>query len=382
MKLGFISTYFYPFTGGAEANCYYLAKELAKKHEVHIFTSDRKSKTIINKKEEKIFEINIHRSKTLFRYKYYFAFYPSLLKNLLKQDLDIIHVHSLGFIWHDICLIIKKLYSPKTKILITPHGPFMALKHYPIWQRIIKHLVITEIKLIKNIYDKTIQVNPKQYLWLEKDYKFKNNKIVYIPNGIEKVSFKKLDIDSFQKQYRLKDKFIITFIGRLSRYKGVQNILQILAEIVKEKRNLMFLIIGEDAGYYKNLQSIVNKNNLKNNVLFLNKLNDEEKFKALQLSEIFILPSEWEAFGITILEAMSKENAIISTNTEGGNFLVSENNGLLYKFNDIMSLKKYLRTLIFDNKLRKNMQKNNLKKAKEFTWDKIVLKLEGEYKKL
>ena len=138
MKIGFITTYFYPFTGGAEANCYYLAKELSKDHEVHIFTSDRKDNRIIKNKEEKLDNLNIHRSRTLFRYRYYFAFYPSLLINLLKYNLDIIHVHSLGFLWHDKGIFIKKLFSPKTKFIITPHGPFMALKNYPLWQKILK----------------------------------------------------------------------------------------------------------------------------------------------------------------------------------------------------------------------------------------------------
>src|SRR3989344_4568441 len=160
MKIGFISTYFYPFKGGAEANCFYLAKELSKKHEIHVFTSDRKDNKIIKNKEEKIYNITIHRSKILFRYRYYFAFYPGLLTRLLKYNLDIIHTNSLGFIWHDICIIIKKIVSPKTKIVITPHGPFMTLKKYPLWQKVIKSLVTKEIIITSGIYDKIIEVNP------------------------------------------------------------------------------------------------------------------------------------------------------------------------------------------------------------------------------
>ena len=74
MKIGIITTYFYPFRGGAESNAYNLAKELSKRHEVHVFTSDRKKSAIIQKKEEKIGNIQVHRTKTWFRYRYYFAF--------------------------------------------------------------------------------------------------------------------------------------------------------------------------------------------------------------------------------------------------------------------------------------------------------------------
>ena len=94
MKIAFVTTYFYPVLGGAESNCFYLAKELAKRHEVHVFTSGNGLL-----KEEEVFEnMHIHRSKTLFRIGYYGAFYPSLLFKLVKEEFDIVHVHSFGFL--------------------------------------------------------------------------------------------------------------------------------------------------------------------------------------------------------------------------------------------------------------------------------------------
>ncbi|HLC57368.1 MAG TPA: glycosyltransferase, partial [Candidatus Nanoarchaeia archaeon] len=101
MRIGFLTTYFYPVAGGAENNCFYLAKELSKKHEVHIFTSDRKDSKIFPK-EETIHNLNIHRFRTIFRYRYYLALYPGIINAIRKADLDILHVHSLGFMMHDI----------------------------------------------------------------------------------------------------------------------------------------------------------------------------------------------------------------------------------------------------------------------------------------
>ena len=382
MKIGFISTYFYPFIGGAEANCYNIAKKLSKNHEIHIFTSDRKDKHIVLKREEKLNnKIFVHRSKTIFRYKYYFGFYPEMLIKLLKQDLDILQVHSLGFIWHDICIIIKKIMSPKTKFIITPHGPFMALKSYPLWQIILKKIVELFEKRINGIYDLVIQVNPYQYKWL-KDYNFKQEKITYIPNGINKEIFKNSNKSNFLKKYNLKNKFIISYIGRIHEYKGIQNVLKVLPEIVKIKKNLVFIIMGQDAGYLSEIKSQIKKLKIENSVKILENVSEIEKLECLEASEIFIMPSEWEAFGITILEAMSKRNAIISTETEGGKFLVSEENGLLYKFKDIKKLELNLTKLTFDKNLREHMQRNNLMKSKEFTWDKISENIEKEYKKL
>ena len=138
MKIGFLTTYFYPVTGGAENNCFYLAKELAKSNEVHVFTSDRKDKQVF-KKEETIHNIKIHRFRTI-RYRYYLALYPRIINAIRKANLDILHVHSLGFFQHDLAILVKKL-NKKTKLVITPHGPFMALDNYGLHERIIKKAI-------------------------------------------------------------------------------------------------------------------------------------------------------------------------------------------------------------------------------------------------
>src|SRR3989344_8320895 len=136
MKIGFLINYFYPFVGGAESNCYYLAKELVKGgHEVHIFTTDRKDKIKL-KKEEIIDGIKVHRARVLFRYRYYLTFAPGLLIDAFKYKIDILHAHSFGFLFHDFIVLIKKLFSD-TKLINTPHGPFMALSDYNKFQLII-----------------------------------------------------------------------------------------------------------------------------------------------------------------------------------------------------------------------------------------------------
>ena len=173
MKIGFLIEYFYPIKGGAENNCFYLARELAKKHEVHIFTSNRKDNQIL-KKEEVVDNIKIHRYKNIFRYKYYLSFTPGML-DVLSYDLDILHVHSFGFLWHDKIIFFKKLFS-NTKIVNTPHGPFMALTKYGFFQNIFRNIIVFLELFFNKLYDVVIQVNPSQYEWITK-YGVCRNKI-------------------------------------------------------------------------------------------------------------------------------------------------------------------------------------------------------------
>ena len=370
MKIGFLTTYFYPVAGGAENNCFYIAKELAKRHEVHAFTSDRKSGEIFPK-EETTSNIKIHRFKTWFRYKYYMALYPGIINAIRKADLDILHVHSLGFFQHDLAVLIKKL-NKKTKLVITPHGPFMALDNYGLHEKILKKTAIILEYPFNKLYDAVIQVNPFQKEWMT-ELGFKESKIHFIPNGIPKEAFKKVPAI---KKY--KNKIIITYLGRIQEYKGLDQLIQVLHNFPKA----LFIVMGEDAGDKQRLQGLAKQLKVEQQIIFTGKVTEKEKLELLDASEIFILPSKWEAFGIVIAEAMARGNAIISTSTEGGKFLVKKENGFTYEFGNIKQLKEKLSILISNKKLRKKMQLVNKKKAKQFLWGSIAKQTEGLYKKL
>ena len=156
MRIGFLLSSFYPNTGGREVITFSLAKELVKRgHKVHVFTS----LTEDLKPEEIIEGIHIHRTKTFFQYKYYLEFNPGWIKNVLKYKLDILHIQSFGFIMADVAVLLEK-YLHSTKIVNTPHGPFMALTDYPAWQKALKKIYgAIEFPINRN-YDAVIQVNP------------------------------------------------------------------------------------------------------------------------------------------------------------------------------------------------------------------------------
>ncbi len=376
MKIGFISTYFYPFEGGAERVCLETAKELAKRHEVHVFTSDRKKVKTLEKKDETVFGINIHRCREIFRLGYYLAFYPAMLFKVLRHDLDIVHVHSIGFLQHDLAILLKKIFSPKTKFICTPHGPVMALKNNPT-KTILKNIITLFENLINKIYSATTVITPAQKKWIS-EYGLKNP--ILIPNGLPKEFFKEINTKGFIKKYGLENKTILSYIGRIQKYKGIQHVLECLPRVLEKFPNTIFLIGGIDENFASNLKDIVNAKNLQRSVVFLGELSEDEKIAALEASDIYILPSEWEAFGISMLEAMARGNAIISTKTEGGLFLVRQNeNGLLCNFGDTEEFEKSIIVLIENKKLRQEMQNNNRKVAKKFVWDKIAADLEKLY---
>jgi len=366
MKIGFLINYFYPFLGGAESNCFYLAKELVKKgHEVHVFTTNQKGKQKLER-EETIEGIRVHRSKVWFRYRYYFTLAPGLLSNIFKYNLEVLHVHSFGFLYHDFIVLLKKLFS-KTKLINTPHGPFMALPNYNLLQIIIKKIVELIENPLNHLYDTVIEVNPYQKRWLkEKGAK----KVDFVPNGITKNA-----LSNAQPINRYKDKFIISYIGRIQKYKGLDQVIKVLPKLGE---NVIFIAIGEDAGNKESLIKLSKDLRVSNRVFFTGRIKEQEKLNLLDASKLFILPSEWEAFGIVILEAMARGKVIISTKTEGGRYLVKRENGFLYPNNNLIQLEEILKTLTKVD--LKKYEAPNIKKAREFDWSNIVSILEEVYR--
>lgn len=379
MKIAFMIPTFYPVVGGAQNNCYHLARELAKKHDVSVYCSGDEDET------EVVENINVFRCKVTACYSYYLTLYPSLSK-ILKEDFDIIHIHGLGFVQQDDVIKKIKKHHPKTKLVCTPHGPFMALK-YGFIKTMIKKLYTRVVKKVVKELDVIIQVNPYQHIWMEKEYNIPNKKIKLLPNGITTTNTNTFGIPSklplytekiqkIEEKYELKDKFVITYVGRIQKYKGLD---QVIKAIPKLHKNITFVAIGKDAGDQQRLQNLAKELGVEKQVIFTGFINEEEKLGLLEISKIYVFPSEWEAFGIGTLEAMSKGCAIISTKTEGGKYLIGIDNGRLFDYGDIEGLKTQLEKLIYNEKERIRISTINVKKAEKFKWEEIVKELEEIY---
>ena len=374
MRIAFMIPTFHPVVGGAQNNCYHLARELAKKHDVSVYCSGNKDET------ETVENIKVFRCKVTASYSYYLTLYPSL-KKILDQKFDIIHIHGFGFVQQDdVIKRIKRKY-PNTKLVCTPHGPFMALK-YNFFKTMLKKAYTKVVKKVVKEIDIIIKVNPYQDDWMMSEYDIPKSKIRLLPNGIPNETFERIDfatVDKVCKKYGLTNKFVLTYVGRIQKYKGLDQMIKLLP---KMKKDVVFVIIGKDGGDQTRLQNLAKELKVEKRVIFTGFIEEEEKLSLLEKARIFIFPSEWEAFGIGTLEAMAKGAAIISTKTEGGKYLIGINNGRLFDYGDIDGLKKQLDKLIYNTKERIRIGAINIKKAKEFRWEEIVKELEQIYNKL
>ncbi|MFJ8260433.1 glycosyltransferase [Rummeliibacillus sp. NPDC094406] len=138
------------------------------------------------------------------------------------------------------------------------------------------------------------------------------DQIVEIKNGICVDNFK-FDVSTrslVRKNLGISDKFVLGNIGRLSKVKNQVFLIELMEQLVKENKDVMLLLIGSGEDY-RLLNSMVIKKNLEQYVRFLGLRNDVNEI--LQAVDVFLLPSLFEGFPLSLVEAQATGlNCIIS----------------------------------------------------------------------
>lgn len=377
MKIAKICAYFWPVKGGMEDHLYFDGSELTKKgYEVEILVSnsarDEKKKL---PKTDFVEGIKVRRLKTLFKYSYFSPFFPGLFLHLLKEKYDIIHVHSFRQ-FYNLALPIAKFR--KIPCVITTHWP-----EYP--DSIRKKILNFAVKIfdstignwILNSADKIIVQTEAEKSWLLKKFRINPQKIEIIPPGFKSAYLKTANPKKFRKKYQINEKNIVLCIGRLHRSKGFNKIIKIAGSF----KNTKFVFIGHDSGFKKELETLAEKMKVSDKIFFAGGVSDEDKLDALAACDVLVLPSDYEAFGIVLLEAMAQGKPVIAANA-GGMPSVVGNCGFVFDKDNLEDLKEKLQKLLSDRKLRKKLGKLARKKAENYTWEKQAEKIERIYKNL
>ena len=213
MKIAHVNMFYLPTFGGVEQVMYELAQRQVKEgHEVHVFCCDSDKNKRIKIKNEILEGVHIHRLPYLFRLSLNTFIWPSLLWEL-KGDFDIIHSHVSG---HDYILfagLISKIRGYQH--IHTTHCPWTGTEFRPL---ILKpFLLINDIffnKFSFKFVNKIISITPWELKILNK-YIDDRNKIEVIPNGTDKILFKKITKNKFRKKHGIKEKYLVLFFGRL-----------------------------------------------------------------------------------------------------------------------------------------------------------------------
>ena len=208
---------------------------------------------------------------------------------------------------------------------------------------------------------------------LEEFYKeHLGDKVVYIPNSLDKFPNKVSKLDSNN----------LTYVGRLSKEKAVDDLLKIFKKILSKNVNLKLNIIG-DGPQKTDLLELTKELKLGDKVVFHGFQNREYINEILQNTTLYLMTSHTESFGLVLIEAMSNGVPCIAFDTaQGANEIIeNEVNGILIKDRNQDEFAKVVNELLKDKTLLKKMGKKARENAKEYSaiasldkWSRIINK--------
>lgn len=358
MKIVFVAEWG-PLTGGGFAVVSNLINTMLKLNtslDIHVVSFGEKNETV----HKDGYTIHLIEYIDFPTARYWYL--PRLLKNkILEINPDLIHLHftypPYSFIAqlsipvvitvHGLSAIrVKGSYAKRNylnmRFIIDPYFEKKALQS--------ANKIIAVSMWMKDNVDNIIGVNPKT---------------VYIPNGI--------DVEEYSNIEPVKDMHhpSIFFVGRLIKIKGVDILIKAL-QIIKTSIPDIHLYIAGEGPLRERLESLAVKLNVDKNITFLGFVSDK-KIQMLASTDVFVMPSRFESFGIVALEALAAGAPVVAANVGGiPDILDNGRYGILVEPENPEDLAQKIIMLIENPDLRKKLSEMGKQRAKEYSWDHIA----------
>lgn len=351
--------------GGIQRHIHMFSEGLKKRgHHVDILSSSPPSK-----------DPNLNDSQiTLYRdYGLYMS--PGLVRHLSKTRYDVIHVHGYATFEPFLTSIAKRLND--FPLVFTPH--FHPFGRKP---KVIRKVFDMSLGSVSwSIADRIVVLTPEEERLLS-NIKGVGSKTVLIPDPVEDVYFEKVEPGDFKEKWKLREK-VILFVGRLSYNKGLESLLKAFKKVKEEVDSVSLLIVGRDWDNLKSKLENLTTELCLNDVVFTGAISQRELLKAYSSSDVFVLCSSYEAFGIVLAEAMAQEVPIVATRVGGIPYVLGDGEyGALVNYGDEDSLARELLRLLQDEKLCKLMTERGKKRANDFKIEILTEKLEYVYEEV
>ncbi len=372
MKIGITC---YPTYGGSGVVATELGKALAERgHEIHFISYGIPMR--LDRLKENIFYHEVEISNyPLFEFPLYSLSLSSKMVEVCEyEQLDLLHVHYA--IPHSVSAFLAKQICLKNnhdiKIITTLHGTDITLVG----------LEPSFLPLVKFSIENSDGVTAVSKFLKEKtltNYQIKKE-IEVIYNFVDTEIYKPKDNCLFKSYFAPNGEKVLVHISNFRPVKRVPDVIKIFDQV--RKKIPAKLILAGDGTDRTECEKLVRVLELKNDVFFLGK--QEAIVDILNASDLFIMPSQSESFGLSALEAMACGLPTISTSIGGLPELVVHNEtGFIAEIGDTERMAKYALDLLTNPAKYKRFSENARGRAVElFNKDKIVQQYEDYYKRI
>jgi len=371
MKIGIVC---YPTFGGSGVLATELGKALAEKgHEIHFITYQQPVR--LNGFHTNIFyhEVRVP-TYPLFDYPpYELALASTMVDVILNHDLDLIHAHYAiphASAAYTAKQIVKQKTGRSVPVITTLHGTDITLVGRDKTYEPVVTFSINESDSITAVSE-NLKEETYKHFDIKKD-------IEVIHNFVDVQRYNKKPVAAFRQVIAPHNEKIIIHASNFRKIKRIDNVMEIFKNI-HAALPAKLLMVG-DGPERPLAEDLTRQYGLDADVRFLGK--QEQMEEILAVSDVFLLPSEYESFGLAALEAMAASTVVISTDSGGLNEInINGETGYTSPIGDVEGMSKNAIALLQDEAKLKTFKHNALKEAKLFDIHHIIPKYEALYRK-
>jgi N-acetyl-alpha-D-glucosaminyl L-malate synthase BshA len=371
MKIGIVC---YPTFGGSGVVATELGKALAEKgHRIHFITYSQPVRLDSFSENISYHEVTAAQYALFDYVPYESALTSKLVDVALHEKLDILHVH-YAIPHASVAYMAKQILSShgiKLPIVTTLHGTDITLVGRDSSYEPVVTFAINHSDGVTAVSDS-----------LKKDT-YKNFKITkdveVIPNFIDLKRFSKKPKDHFRKAITPNGERLIVHTSNFRKVKRVQDVVEVF-DLVRKEIPAKLLMIGDGPDRHK-IEELCREKGMDDEVRFLGK--QEMVEEILSISDLFVMPSETESFGLAALEAMACQVPVISSDSGGMPELnVNGVTGFMSKVGDVQDMAKNALYILKDDAVLSKFRQSALARAKEFDIHQIMPMYERYYSRV
>jgi glycosyltransferase involved in cell wall biosynthesis len=295
----------------------------------------------------------------------------ALIGHFLTQKVDLVHIHCA-----DGGSVLRKAIVALIAMLF--HHPVVMHVHadLDLTYKALPAIAQMSLKWVFQRCDRFILLSQSMQNFCIKRLNLDEKKMVILPNPIElpqTIPDRSSALD--EKTHEL----VILFLGRISKLKGVFDLIQAFSRLsTGQRRSLKLLLAGD--GDIEQAKLLVEQLQLADHVIFLGWIDANKRNALLSKADIFALPSHTEQLPMAILEAMAWGVPVITCPVGGiPDVVVSGKNGLLVPPGNVKQMADAMQSLVDDPSLRRSLGLEAQRRATEFDIRHYVMQLEKIY---
>jgi glycosyltransferase involved in cell wall biosynthesis len=342
-------------------------------HHVYAYTSPEQYQKIFNEQREHFVRIheNVPCGKLAFSGQYGSTLYEEISRYSIvasviaqKEQFDLIHAHD--WLTYPAGMEAKR-FSGK---------PLVVHVHATEYDRSGENQINTKVYEIEKrgmeYADKVITVSDFTRKIVIDKYKIDPSKVVTVHNGVEPIDNEKIK-NIWKKSVNEK---IVTFLGRITKQKGPEYFVEAAHKVLQKMTNVRFVMAGS-GDLLESMVKLAGRLKIADKFHFTGFLKGDDVYKMYALSDLYVMPSVSEPFGISPLEAIQSNVPVIISKQSGVSEVIS--NALKVDFWDSDAMADAIYGVLNYKPVSKLLKIRSKKEVDNLTWDRVASKVKEIY---